>query len=98
MLIMDPHKAVMTIMKKRNSRVASEPRKGELTKDTDGELDPRHMAAEDVMAAIHSKSVHHLKEALSNFHDMHSMHRELEEQKGPRDEEDLSMESDRPEL
>ncbi len=73
------------------------PLKSTKTVDTDGELDPRHMAAEDVMNAFHSKDVGHLKEALSNFHDLHSMHREMEEQMGPREEEDMSMESDRAE-
>lgn len=95
MIMMDPHKAVAAIIKSRGGDKA--PRKNEMTKPTDGELDPRHMAAEDVMMAIHSKNIHHLKEALSNFHDMHMMHREREEQMGPRDEEHFDMESQRAE-
>jgi geranylgeranyl diphosphate synthase type I len=41
-----------------------------------------------------------LKEALGNFHDLHMMHREREEQIGghPRDEEKFDMESQLPEL
>ncbi len=95
MMMMDPDKAVTAIIRKRNGD--KEPRKNPLTKPTDGELDPRSMAAEDVMAAIHSKDHQHLMEALSNFHDMHMMHREREEQEGPRDEEKFDMESQRAE-
>lgn len=99
MIMMDPHKSVVAIMKKRKAGMPDgASAEGHLTEKDDGNLDPRHMAAEDVMNAFHSKSVPHLKEALANFHDMHMMHREMEEQSGPRNEEDLSMESDRPEL
>lgn len=95
--MMDPHKAVMTIMKRRKSGLM-EPMKNELpTKEEDGNIDPRHLAAEDVMMAIKSQSPHHLMQALSNFHDMHLMHKEKEEQMGPRDEDDMSNESDRAE-
>lgn len=97
MLMLDPHKAVVQIMRKRKAGMPQPESHSEL-KPTDGELDPRHMAAQDVMEAIHSKSSHHLMEALKNFHDLHMMHKEREEQMGPREEEHLDMESQRPEL
>lgn len=90
MMMLDPHKAVMAIMKRRKAGSAT-PMKSELpSKDSDGELDPRHMAAEEVISAMHSKSPHHLMEALGNFHDLHKMHREKEDSR--------DMESDPPEL
>lgn len=101
MIMMDPHKAVVSIIKKRKGASTDEQSaKGKLPMDTDGELDPRHMAAEDVMAAFHSKSVQHLKEALGNFHDLHQMHKEQSEwlDGEHKDEEDLSDSHDHPEL
>lgn len=99
MMIMDPHKTAIQIMRKRKAGMPEEPAQAaEPVQETDGDLDPRHMAAEDVMHAIHARSPHHLLEALKNFHDMHMMHREREEQMAPREEEHLDMESQLPEL
>jgi hypothetical protein len=99
MIMIDPRKAVASIITKRKGTPEPDVA-AKLTEDTAGELDPRHMAAEDVMAAFHSKDIHHLKEALANFHDLHMMHKEREEHMGghPRDEEHYDMESQRPEL
>lgn len=74
--MLDPHAAVIAIMKKRKAGMEAPSAEGKLLHDTDGELDPRHMAAEDVMDAFHRKDIHHLKEALSNFHDAHMLHRD----------------------
>lgn len=78
MMILDPKKAITTIMAKRRSNMG-EPMgqasmKNEDVKDTDGEQDPRHMAAQDVMMALHEKSAHRFMEAMGNFMDMHKMH------------------------
>jgi len=37
----------------------------------EGELEPMHLAAEDIMAAHHEKSAGKLREALGNFIDLH---------------------------
>lgn len=101
MMMLDEKRAVGAIMKRRKQAGAGQEadKNITLTKPTDGELDPRHMAAEDVMNAFHSRNVHHLKEALGNFHDLHKMHNEEEDRKsGPHDSNDFDMESDLAEL
>ena len=40
----------------------------------EGELEPRHLAAQDIMAAHHEKSPAKLMEALGNFIDLHHGH------------------------
>lgn len=101
MFLMDPSKAVMAIIKKRKGAV-TEPAsaKGKLPQSTDGELDPKHMATQDIMAAFHSKDIQHLKEAMENFHDLRAMERERSEwlDGEHKDEEDLSDSHDHPEL
>lgn len=72
----------MTIMGKRH------PKSGEMTaapmapelhsKDEAGEIDGRHAAAQDVLAAMHEKSPQKLMEALANFHDLHMAAKESE--------------------
>ena len=101
MIMMDPHKAVVAIIKKRQGASTDEQSAaGKLPQRDDGDLDPRHMAAEDIMTAFHSKDVQHLKEALGNFHDLHKMHSEQAEwlDGEHKDEEDLSDSHDKPEL
>ena len=74
-MLMDPSKAVASIIRKRKGGTSPQEKHLPL-KNTDGELDPRHMAAEDILSAIHSQSTSHLMEALANFHDLHKMHGE----------------------
>lgn len=50
------------------------PMKPEEVKTEAGEVDPRHLAAQDVMAAHHEQSPHRLMEALGNFIDLHMSH------------------------
>lgn len=75
---MDPHKSIVDIIKKKKGdRPAA--MTGPSVKPTDGELDPRKMAADDVLSAIKSQNSSHLMEALKNFHDLHAMHKEHED-------------------
>lgn len=71
MIFHDKKKAITTIMAKRHpetGEVTSAPMKAELpTKSEDGEIDPRHSAAQDVLAAIHEKSAQKLSEAMTKF-------------------------------
>lgn len=77
MLPFDEKKAVHTILSKRHLKTgeqASGPMKPELpTKSEDGQVDGRHAAAQDILAAMHEKSPHKLAEAMANFHDLHRM-------------------------
>lgn len=85
-MMMDPKKAAMSILKGRKSDMppampAHPSSAKELpSKDSDGDLDPRHMAAEDVMQAIKEQHVGKLRDALANFHDIHAhkMNRDME--------------------
>jgi len=82
MLIHDKKHALMSILSKKSKdgSVSASPMKSEITKEEDGSLDGRHSAAEDIMSAIHEKSAHKLMEAMANFHDLHSAHKEDEEE------------------
>lgn len=48
--------------------------KEEVLKSEEGEPDPRHMAAQDVLAAMHEKSPEKLMNAMGAFHDLHMTH------------------------
>lgn len=89
MIIHDEKKALMTIMRRRGKKgevlAGPAPMKTESVKDEDGEVDGRHAAAEDAIAAFHEKSPEKLMQALANFHDLHAM-RKSEEDKAPSDE------------
>lgn len=78
--MIDPKKAYQTVMAKRNPKGEAlsgpAPMNAEVSKDEDGEMDPRHAAAQDVMSAMHEKSPEKLMQAMANFHDLHSMHKE----------------------
>lgn len=72
----DEKKALTTIIAKRKpsgEKVSEAPMKSEVVKDEDGDVDGRHEAAQDMMAAIHEKSPQKLMEALANFLDLHSL-------------------------
>lgn len=45
--------------------------KNEVVKDEDGEIDGRHVAAQDMLSAFHEKSPEKLMHAMGNFIDMH---------------------------
>lgn len=75
-MFMDDHRKIATIMvSKRNKQgeqtMAPTPMKAESVKSEEGEVDPKHIAAQDVMAAFHSKSAQKLSEAMSNFLEIH---------------------------
>ena len=73
----DDHKKIATIMVgKRNSKGdrTAEPTamKPEITKTEDGQMDGRHAAAQDMMAAMHEKSPEKFSQALKNYMDIHN--------------------------
>lgn len=71
----DRRNAVTTILTKRRGNgdvtAGPTPMKPEIHKTEDGELDGKHLAAQDVLAAHHSASPAALMEALGNFIDLH---------------------------
>ena len=79
----DKKKIATTIIGKRNPATGDRtagpmPMMAESTKDEQGEIDPLHLAAEDILAAHHEKSSFKLVEALGNFLNLHS-HKSSEE-------------------
>jgi hypothetical protein len=71
----DPSKAYTTIIAKRGPKgertMEPTPMKPEIVKDESGELDGKHLAAQDILAAHHTGSAEDLNQALSNFIDLH---------------------------
>lgn len=72
----DHKKAITTIMSKRHPRTGEmmmdkTPMKAEIVKTADGEMDGKHLAAQDMLAAHHSMSADKLREAMENFMDLH---------------------------
>jgi hypothetical protein len=66
---------MQTIMSKRTpkgDKVSEAPMKTEEVRTEDGQTDGRHVAAQDILAAIHGKSAEQLMHALANFHDLHA--------------------------
>jgi hypothetical protein len=66
---------ISTIISKRTpkgDKVSEAPMKNEVVKHEDGQVDGRHVAAQDIIAALHEKSPEKLMHALANFHDLHS--------------------------
>ncbi len=64
-----------TILSKRTpkgDKQSESPMKTEVVKQSDGQVDGRHVAAQDIIAAMHEKSPEKLMHALANFHDLHS--------------------------
>jgi len=71
----DKKQQMTTIMSKRTpkgDKVSEAPMKSEVVKHEDGQVDGRHVAAQDIIAALHEKSPEKLMHALANFHDLHS--------------------------
>lgn len=54
------------------------PMKNEEVKTEDGEVDGKHLAAQDMLMAIHSKSADQLRHAMENFMTIHSSNPEAE--------------------
>jgi len=83
MFFEDHKKAVGTIMSKRGPKgevtMDKTPMKPEIVKDEEGEMDGKHLAAQDIMAAHHSGSADKLKHALGNFVDLHMAGNKKEE-------------------
>jgi hypothetical protein len=75
-MFFDDHaKSINTIMSKRHPKGMVEmdqtPMKPEIVKTQDGEMDGKHLAAQDILAAHHSKSASKMREAMENFIDLH---------------------------
>ena len=72
----DKKKIATIMLGKRNAKGerTAEPTemKPEITKMEDGEMDGRHSAAQDMIAAFHEKSPEKLSQAMKNFIDIHS--------------------------
>lgn len=79
MIIIDKDKAHTTIMGRRREKdgsVKEAPMQASEVKSEEGEPDPRHEAAKDILSALHEKHPAKLMEALAAFHDLHKMHSE----------------------
>ncbi len=73
-MFFDDNKRIATvIVGKRNSKGkrTETPMANEESKTEDGEIDPMHLAAEDIISAHHEKSPQQLMEALANFIELH---------------------------
>ncbi len=75
MIMSDDKKRIATIMSSRKSakgeNLGMAPMKAEVVKDEDGEIDGKHVAAKDIISALHEKSPDKLMRALVNFCDMY---------------------------
>jgi hypothetical protein len=80
MFLYDRKKAITTIMGRRKpdgTRLSGPASmKPEIVRNEDRELDGRHSAAQDALAAISEKSPAKFMEAMANFQDMHSSNKE----------------------
>lgn len=76
MIIPEDKRRVATIMARRKSskgeNLGAAPLKPEIVKTEDGELDGRHLAAQEAMMAIHEKSPEKFMKSMANFMDLHS--------------------------
>ncbi len=57
--------------REKDGEVMEGPLKPEITKSEDGEMDPKHVAAQDMLMAMGEKSAQKFSEALSNFLELH---------------------------
>lgn len=78
MLMWDKKKSLETIMQRRKPGggeiiAGPAPMKHEVVKHEDGNIDGRHLAAQDMLAAFHEKSAERLMGAMANFMDLHSV-------------------------
>lgn len=79
-MFFDEKKAIATLMAKRSAKgdrlLGPAPMKTEVVKTEDGEIDGRHIASQDVMAAMHEKSPEKLMSAMCHFIDIHNSSRD----------------------
>lgn len=80
----DKKQAMQTMLQKRRSgggpiEASATEMKPEVVKDEDGEMDGRHMAAQDMMSAMNEKSPEKLMQSLANFMDLHLAQPEKED-------------------
>jgi hypothetical protein len=91
MFMFDHKRAMSSIMasrKKDDQEYGPVEVKNESVKDEDGEIDGRHLAAQDALAAIKEGSAAKFMDALSSFHDLHQAKKfEAEAENEPEDEE-----------
>lgn len=75
MFMWDSKKHLQTMIQKRGEKggevLSSAPLNPEIVKDEDGEINPHHIAAQDVLSAIHEKSAEKYMHAMGNFIDLH---------------------------
>ena len=77
MMMWDKKRQIETIMQRRKAGggeviAGPAPMKHEKVKDENGAIDPRHLAAQDMLAALHEKSPEKLMHAMGNFLELHS--------------------------
>ena len=80
-MFFDDHVKATTIIRgKRDARGGRlqelTPMKPEVVKDSDGNLDGKHLAMQDFLAAHHEGSAQKMSEALSNFLTIHNAQHE----------------------
>lgn len=70
----------MIIQRRKSSggEIAGAPMKNEIVKDEEGDIDGRHLAAEDMISAFHEKSPERLMKSMMDFIDIHSSKMESE--------------------
>ncbi len=75
MIIPDLKRMTATVISRRGqgSEASEAPLKPEVVKDENGEMDAKHVAAQDMLMAFHEKSPQKFSEALSNFLELHRM-------------------------
>lgn len=79
MIMVDNKKAITTIMARRRDKKGSTSETlmhPSQMKTEEGETDPRHTAAEDILSALNEKHAGKLTEAMSAFHDFQTMRSE----------------------
>lgn len=80
MIFFDEKKKMQTIMSRRRKEGGeysqAHEMKPEIVKTEDGEIDGRHVAMQDFMAAHAEKSPQKAMQALGNFIDLHMSHKD----------------------
>ena len=77
MIIHDKKQALQSIMAKRHPKdsveeTSSAPMVPSIVKTEEGEIDPRHTAAQDILMSVHEGHPGKLMESLKNFIELHS--------------------------
>ena len=98
MFMFDAKRDLSTIMAKRkkgDEEYGPSKMKNESVKTEDGEVDGRHLAAQDALSAIKEGSPQKLMDSWIAFHDIHQAMRANEEQMADENEPDEALEDDR---